>query len=323
MSTNFKYGLKSRGMPITSAGTYAGWWGNDVWFVDDQNGNDANGGADPLNAVKTIQAAINLAGANDTIFLRPRDLGGDVEYPGYSAHGYYTGNVATKTTQQGLSIIGTGSGSGITSKVQVMIEPTSGSTAATIQVNSPCVSIENVGVKQIDESTGNAGGGINATSTYNTVQAWGLTVSNCFFKDFQSAGSGMGTITLNTAHWATIQHCYFRESDMAIRIQSIEALVKAPTIKDCTFSGAAADIDVCIMMGDVKNLLIDECTFLSAKPTAGTKDIYIYMSGTVGSGIVSNCRFSHVTKTITHVITIVGQVLLVNCRAEDDEVIST
>lgn len=320
--TNFPNGILAT--PNIGGDGYAGWWGNDIWYVDDTDGSDSHSGSQPTEGKATIQAAVDIAGPNDTIYLRPRDMGGDIVYPGYSAHGYYTGNIITKTTQQGLSIIGTGSGNGsIGQKVQCMIEPTASSTAATISVRAPGVNIENVGVKQIDESAGNAGGAINATSTYNTVQAWGLTVSNCFFKDFQAAGSGIGTITLNTAHWATIQHCYFRESDMAIRIQSIEALVKAPTIKDCTFSGAAADVDCCIKMGDVKNLLIDECRFLMAKPTAGSLDIYILMNGTAGSGMVNNCRFAHITKTVSHIITIVGQVLLCNCRAEDEELISS
>ena len=297
------------GVPVASV-NYAGWWGNDVWFVDDQNGNDKNNGKRPSAAKSTIQAAVTAAGPNDTIFLRPRDI----DAGRYHEHGYYTGSIATKSTDQGLSIIGTGSGYGTAQKIQCMIEPASAATVATIQVNSPAFNIENCGIKQIDESLV---GAINATSTFGTVQAWGMTVSNCFFKDFQSAGSVEATIQVDTAHWVTIQHCTFREADMAINGRSTEAAIRGLTIRDCDFWGAAADVDNDIRIGDCKSIQIDKCRFLHSEPTAGSLDIYISFVGTSCSGIVSHCAFSSTSATIANVITLADAVIAAGNHAID------
>ncbi len=313
--TNFPNGISSFGGVVGPPG-YAGWWGSTAWFVDDDGGSDGNSGKEPTKAFKTIQKAVGLAGPQDTIFLKPRNIA----VGAYHTHGYYTGNVTTTDAQQGLKIIGTGSGGvrGWGSNIQCAIEPTGGSTAATILVQSPGVSIENVMVKAI---TGSTGGGIGATNVTNN-EVYGLTISNCGFKDFISTGSAIGTINIDSCHWSTIQHCIFREGGVAIALGSALQAIRSPIIRDCDFWGAPSTWSSDIRVSDVANLIIDNCRFMHALPTGGAPNVYIVMVGTAGTGIISNCNISAASETIATNFTLVGTTLLSNTRGSK-EIIDT
>lgn len=299
------------GVPVGN-NSYAGWWDNGIWFIDDIVGLDGNEGHNPQNGKKTIQAAIDLAGPNDVIFLRPRDMGTGR----YHEHGYYSGTLTTTKEQAGLQIIGTGGGGrkSIGANIQCAIESDEAETDATINVQSPCVTIENVAVKRIDDSAG----AIQAKSTFGVVQAWGLTISNCFFKDFSDDAGAVATINLFTTHWVTLQHLHFRECLDAISVFSHEAAVRNLVIRECTFTGAEGDIDCDIRIGDCKSLTIDKCKFPHSVGTGGAQNIYINMVGTAGTGMISNCQFSENSETITTFATLIGSVLLSNCRGSED-----
>lgn len=305
--TNFPNGIFAT-PNIGGGNDYAGWWlGKKSWYVDDDRGSDGNVGNTPQKALKTIQKAINLSGAGDTIYLKPRE----VPTGTYSAHGYYTGTNIIANNQQGLAIIGTGRGGrGWGSNVQCAIEPDSASTDVTILVQSPCVSIENVMIKCVTS----AAGAISANS--NTNEAWGLTVSNCTFKDFKAVGQAVGTIDLHTIHWSTIQHCTFRESGVAINLASTYAITRGNVVRDCTFMGVVGEWSNDIRIGDCKSLEIDNCRFLHAVPTGGAPNKYIVPVGTTASGLVSNCYFGVDTVTIGDVLTIVDALSHAHCFGE-------
>ena len=309
--TNFPHGVTSFGAPVGAA-KYAGWWGNNIWFVDDDEGMDSNKGDEPTRAVQTIQRAVDLAGPQDTIFLRPRYVGTG----SYGAHGYYTGNVLTTTAQQGLQIVGTGSGGarGIGANVQVAIEPTAGSTAATVMVQSPCVSIENVLVKAI---TGCLFGGIAADQGAASAfgQAWGLTISNCSFKDF-IGDQAYGSIDVDTIHWLTIQHCYFRQGNYGIVLGSSGAAIQGSTIRDCDFVGAASNWNADIWVGDCREISIDNCRFMHAIPSGGLPNKYIVFGGGTGTGLLSNLMFASSTEGLGG-ITLAGSVLNAACWGDE------
>ncbi len=298
------------GAPV--GGGYHGWWGRDIWFVDDDSGSDGNSGQKPEKAFKTIQKAINSASLQDTIYLKPREIGG-AAYPGYSAHGYYTGTLSVPQGKAGLSIIGTGKGVGIGSKVQVMIEPASGSTDSTLTVASPAFTIENCGLKAVTSATGAIVADRGASVT---TSAYGLTVSNCFFKDFKATGGSTGTINLISTHWSTIQHCIFREAGMAINLSSGLVKINGPVIRDCTFTGVASDWSVDIRVGDVKGIEIDSCRFLHATPTGG-RNIYIDNVGTAVSGIMSNLYFADTSATASNYFNIPDAIEYAGCWAND------
>lgn len=313
MYTNFPNGVTSMGMPV-AATHYAGWWGNDVWFVDDENGLDSNSGKLPTAGFKTIQTAITKAGPQDTIYLKARELGGQA-YPGYSAHGYFTGTNIIPGDRQGLAIIGTGRGnSGIGTSIQCMIEPDSGTTEVGITVQSPVVTIENLGIKAVTGSNGAIYADVGGSSD---AQAWGLTISNCFFKDFKDTDLVQGTIYLNTIHWSTIQHCTFREAGMAIYLKSQYAIIKEPTIKDCTFTGVASEWSEDIRLGDVKGISIDNCRFLHPPPSGGVNKGYIDCPGAIASGLISNCYFSYEGTTLSSVITKKDVLLQAHCWGDE------
>jgi len=299
--TNFPNGINATPNLGGDSGAYDGRRGKNVWYVDDDDGgSDDDTGKNTTKGFKTIQKAINVAGAGDTIYLKPREITIGTN----SSHGYYTGTNIIAADQQGLAIIGTGRGGrGIGMGVQCMIEPDSGSTDVSILVQSPGVSIENLGVKCV---TG-ASGGIAATSATN--EAYGLTVSNCFFKDFKATATAIGTINLRTIHWATIQHCIFREAGVAIHHQSDQAAVQGIVIRDCDFIGAAATWMSDIRIGDCKNLVIDNCRFQHALPSGGAPNVYVSMVGTSGTGMVSNCNFSSTEQGVTNLTDFVVTVL--------------
>lgn len=305
--TNLKNGIYATPNLGGGGNDYASWFGRTTWYVDDEDGLDTNPGIEPTKALKTIQKAIDKAGPSDTIYLKPRE----VPTGTYSAHGYYTGTNIIANDQQGLAIIGTGRGGrGWGSNVQCAIEPDSGSTDVTILVQSPCVSIENVMVKCVT----NAAGGIAANS--NTNEAWGLTVSNCTFKDFKAVGQAIGTIELHTIHWSTIQHCTFRESGTAINFASTYAITRGNVVRDCTFMGVASEWSNDIRIGDCKSLEIDNCRFLHAVPTGGAPNKYVVPVGTTASGLVSNCFFAVDTATVGDCITIVDALSNSHCWGE-------
>ena len=301
--TNFPNGITSMGAPVGPS-HYAGWWGKNVWFVDDDNGSDSNSGTDPEHALKLIQTAVTKSGPHDTIFLKPREIDLDT----HSSHGYYTGTIIIPNTKTGLAIIGTGRGGrGLGVGAQCMIEPDASSTDTTITVQSPAVSIENVGIKAVLGGTG------AIYASVSTAQAYGLSVSNCFFKDFIGADVATGTIHLVTTHWTTIQHCYFKEAGVAIHHNSAVAAVRNIVIRDCDFVGAAATWMHDIRVGGVLNMLIDNCRFAHALPTAGTPNFYIYMTGTSGTGMISNCTFASAASNIVTTMELKGTVLNSNC----------
>ena len=250
--TNFPNGLTSFGVPLPAGGSfYAGWWGTDIWYVDDENGSDtANTGKEPEDAFKTLQKAITSAGMHDTIFMKPREIETGATH---SAHGYYTGTNIIPADRTGLAIIGTGRGIGLGSSVQCMIEPDASSGDEAITVRSVGVTIENVGVKAISSSNG----GIFASLADGN--AYGLTISNCFFKDYISDDGLHGSIDLDTIHWTTIQHCYFTQGGIGINHSSAITYVSNPVIKDCDFTGAAAKWEQDIYMQGTKEMVIDNC----------------------------------------------------------------
>ena len=300
-----------KGMSLVNNNNYAGWWGKNVWYVDDDNGDDSYKGSSPTRALKTIQKAIDKAGKHDTIFLKPREI----TIGTYSSHGYFSGTNVIAADQTGLAIIGTGRGGrGIGMSIQTMIEADAGADEAAITVQSPGVTIENLGVKATSDSYG----AIYANS--NTAQAYGLTISNCFFKDFKTTGVAVGTINLHTIHWTTIQGCTFREAGTAIAHHSTYAAVETPVIKDCDFIGAASTWDADIRVGDVKRLMIDDCRFSHAIPTGGAQAHYINMVGTAGTGMISNCTFSVASEDISAMCTLAGTVLMSSCYGSKEVV---
>ena len=304
--TNFPNGAATMGRPI-GASHYAGWWGKDVWFVDDDGGSDTNDGKSPTKALKLIQTAVTRASYHDTIFLKPREI----DETTHSDHGYYTGTVLIPTAKTGLAIIGTGRGIGIGSAVQCMIEPAAGYTGGTITVQSPAVSIENVGVKAILGGTG------AIYASVSTAQAYGLTVSNCFFKDYLGATSSVGSIHLVTTHWTTIQHCYFKEAGVAIHHNSAVAEVRYPIIRDCDFVGLPATWGQDIRLGAMDGLLIDNCRFNHAQPTAGARKVYIDCLDATATGMISNCTFAVDSAEITTLCNLGGTILNSNCFGAD------
>lgn len=306
--TNFPNGITSFGTPAPGS-HYAGWWGKNVWFVDDDTGGDevTRKGNSPGRALKTIQEAITRSGPGDTIFLKPREIDTDT----HSSHGYYSGTNIIPTGKQGLAIIGTGRGVNMGSAAQCMVEPTAACTTATITVQSPGVCIENLGVKAISGSKG------AISANVSTAQAYGLTVSNCFFKDFIGT-TGYGSIHTETTHWVTIQHCIFREGGVGIKCTSLIAALRNLTIKDCDFLGKAATWSNDIYVGDVWGLIIDNCRFGHAIPAAGAT-MYITCNGVLGNnhGMISNCKFSIVTTDEAACMTLVSGILNANCYGDD------
>lgn len=308
--TNFPNGVSSFGAPVMN-NKYAGWWGNKVWYVDDISGADGYDGKTPTRAKATIQGAIDVAGSQDTIFVRPRD----VTVGDYNSHGYITNlvsNIATGEAMQGLSIIGTHSGADYGANSQCAIAPVAGITPATILVESPCVTIENFLIKTV---AGQTGGGIGAVDS--TARSWGLTVSNCSFKNFATylTSNLLACIHLDNNHWTTIQHCRFRKAFVGINCGSSGGVIEGLSVTDCDFDGAAAYWDADIYMGDVKHIRIHNCRFNHALPAwvTGEKLFYIYMGGSAGSGMVSDCYFSADTAAAATLMTLVGTVLPVHC----------
>jgi hypothetical protein len=296
----FQYG----GQPVGTSSNLGGMWGGKVWFVDYDHGTTGGSGDKPSDACINLQTIIDKASVWDTIYIRPRDpdtTGGDPA----SILPASTSNWDVPYTLTGLSLIGTG---GIGSKASQNATRLKGSatvnTTPVLYAKAPYMTFENLAFQR--------GGSTNSglkLGTGSTPYAFSSTVNNCLFWKIGSTATG-GALNLNSWH-NNILNSYFEECYTGIYMDAAQSNPVGMVIKGCTFGEAAASVSCDIYCSNsALSIVVDNCIFAHAQPSAGSPNLYIDFVG-ASTGIISNSVLATATGTIATAMTNNG-VLLAN-----------
>lgn len=296
--TKYPNGISSFGAPV-SGSRFDGWWGNDIWFVDFDNGLSGDSGSEMAFPQKDLTVILDKAGAGDTIFMRPRTTVPSVGSNNEVITPATAANWVIAQGQHDLSIIGTSRNQGLTHGV--MLQTYALLTTPTLDVLAPYCTLENLGFKSTANTSQNVSvqesGLVRAEAkTAGTEDGFGLTIDNCQFNVYWFSNGA--AVTLNSGRYNRVLNSDFWHCRVGIVLYSGEKNIQGNQIVGCNFYGLATDIDADINVADATHLLIDDCTFDHAVPnhTSGNIKKYIRCYGTVYGSVV-NCRFG--TSTVT------------------------
>ena len=288
------------GAPVGGGG-FQGWWGDDVFFVDFDNGSAGAGGKSPDDAIQYLADAITLAGPNDTIYVRPRppEVGGDAIH--YSSDPgditpESTTNWTIPWTDYGLSLIGTGIGRGHTGAQRTCLQGASGATATdpVLTLNAPFCTIENIGLKNGDSTAS-----LIKTQWANdsSTQAGMNTFYNVWFRNTKSIASFKG-LHMDSGNYDSVIRCNFSSCDYGIYLDSGNSETSSLVIRDCDFLALTAEVKCSIYStGGAKRVLMTGLNFNHVLPTGGSPNLYISF-GAASTGIFSDSYMGATATTV-------------------------
>ena len=277
------------GAPVGGRGQYAGWWGNDVWYVDYDNGKRAGQrGKNDMDAPqKDIYQSITDATAGDTIYVRSRTT-----VPSVGSNNECIEPAATEAanwtiaqTQHHLSIIGTENCGDKTHGV--MFRGYAGVAGTTFLVLAPYVTFENIGIKGIEATQTAALLHVKAY-TPGTHDGFACTVDNCTFQVYH--GTGGGAVLLDSGRYNRVIHSTFWHNRFAIYMSSSAKTIQGNTVHDCDFEGMASDVKCDIQIADANHIRLSHNRFHHEIPTAGAPNLYVNCTATA-NGWMFRCDF--------------------------------
>jgi hypothetical protein len=303
--------LKQFGGAPVASDRFAGWWGNDVWFVDFDNGvrTSQKGKNDIENPQKDLYQAITDSGAGDVIYIRPRTTVGDRGTSATSITPASTEavNWTIPLANPHMSIIGTGSPNALEKGVK--LQAYAASTSPTITVLAPYVTFENVGFNGI--STQTDFGILYANSEdLTTDNGYACTVNNCTFHVYPVQAGG--AVFFESCRYGQVINSSFWHNVISIYLGSAGRVCQGTIIQNCDFHGATTDVDADIYSGDVNHFTIDNCRFHHGQPAkdGGVYKYYIINNGSsAGTGMVSNCTFGTTEGTMDAVACVLNGLL--------------
>jgi hypothetical protein len=266
-----------------------------VWFVDGSTGSASNSGKSPKSALNSITNALAKAGESDTIFVFPKRMAITDEDPGSYAETF-------TISQPNLSLIGVGRG--LTQGGLPQIKIGGDSTTAMITVSAPGVLIANIGIN----GASSTGGGIKIVETSGSVNAFGLEILNCHFKNCKAHatnGAVGGAIYLGSAGGAWQLHvkgCRFYKCVGGIVVPvSVSTIPQDWVIEDCVFHSSVnteVDGDIIVGTGGLIGFVIRNCDFATVDvPTGTSGTVQRYIKMAAGSkGAITNCRFACISQ---------------------------
>ena len=257
-------------------------------FVDGFRSTDGPG-LDFGNAHNTIQKAVDKAGFEDVIFIRPLVLGT-----------YYTESVIVPpTTHRGLSIIGLGNaGRGGSVYSPVTWRNSSNSVDdSTLTARSGHMNIENINF--FSRAAQELGWAIKAYWNTGSGLNIGSAIVHCgFTTDLAdhpaAAGLVQSAIRFDSNEGMSVEDCKFVDCRVGIASGSTMNAWKDLLIKDNHFSGLAANIAADLFLADGINLHVVGNTFGHTVPAhaAGTMTKYIFcVGGATVTGFAGNNNF--------------------------------
>ena len=281
--TKFPDGIM--GTPLIGGDSvYAGWYGTNVWFVDGDNGNDLNPGSS-TEPFATIQAGIDAAGSQDTVYIKAIAPDADASEPGT-----YEEDLTIAYAKHGLRLIGVSpSGSGIPFFGPKIKNATA---TALLTVNASGVHIEGLQFN-CTRNSGTYGILLSGVSGYATLAgSVGATITNCYFKN---ASATYGAISMEGGYATTISRCTFGlgTNCLAINFTNVAVPSNSHTIEWCNFksnNGASVTNHIAVS-GSTEDFNIDHCNFDQATTFITVAD--------GASGMISNCTFNDGSTAVT------------------------
>jgi len=267
----------------------------DYWYVDGQNGSDADGNGKSVDKpYLTIQAAIDAATQEDVIFVRALDWGAGETDPDS-----YAENLNLPLALSGLQIVGVGTG-----RVQGGLPQIkkAGSTAL-ITINAPGCSIRNMGIN----GYGATGGGILLNDDAGaTMTSFGTSIENCHLKNCvpstatNAATGGAIMWSTNGGAWQTriVGNRFYKNVGDVVLIGTSNSVPQDVIIEDNVFSGPAANTDCNLYLkggSGMNGVIIRNNEFQAFPDLGGTNDTFMDLTGCIG--LLSGNRFASNAKT--------------------------
>lgn len=279
------------GVPV-GHNNFAGWWGNDVWFVDYDNGIRATQrGKNNMKAPqKDIYRSVADAGPGDTIYVRPRTTVGTqgTNQSPITPAATEAANITIARTQHHLSIIGTKAHVGIQSGAP-FLQGYAGVNTPFFNVLAPYATFENL---VFNQASAQLKGSINVISgTPGTNDGFGCVVNNCGFHVHKSTSygailfdSGRYNQCLNSEFWHCVVGVNFGASAMS---------TQGGLVSNCGFHGVTTDVDTDIQIATGGHISIDNCRFNHAQPAYATGAYKMFVQVVTScTGVMSNCTFA-------------------------------
>jgi len=268
----YEYG----GVPVGGARFTSPWATH--WFVDGISGSDANAGKKPNEAKATVDAAVQLAGVGDIIYIRP------LVYVVGTGMARYTEQVTVDLAQSNLSIIGVNypNNNEFGPRLRYI------SSGYNMDVSGPALHLENI---HFFEATSSSGPIIlrNNGATNTQRGSDGFTAYNCHFKG--------GVVYLQGGQAGRFVNCvfYLGTPDIAtgyLLLADSGVSGYNQQVRNCQFldnNGAAPAVNYFTTAGaHVYNLLVEGCHF-GQIPTSSA---FFTIGGTLSTGMIVNCFFN-------------------------------
>ena len=282
----YQYG----GMPVGS-NQFAGWWGNDTWFVDYDNGTrTSQQGKNNMTAPqKDIYRSVADAGPGDTIYVRPRTTVGTqgTNQSPITPAASEAANITIARTQDHLSIIGTTKNVGIQSGGP-FLQGYAGVNTTFFNVLAPYAVFENL---VFNQASAQLKGSINVISgTPGTNDGFGCVIDNCGFHVHKA--TSYGAVLFDSGRYNQCLNSHFWHCVVGINLGASAMAIQGAIIQGNWFHGLDTDVDTDIQIASGGHLNIDSNFFLHAQPnyTTGAYKKYIGVV-TAATGIVSRNYF--------------------------------
>jgi hypothetical protein len=265
------------GISMVNSDNYAGYFGTDTFFVDGDNGLDGNKGTDASKPLKTIQKAIDLASAHDTIYINTKAPESDASEPGT-----YVEDLTIAYAKHGLRLIGV-NGAGA---LQPFGGPKIKNATATALLT---VNASNVLLKGLQfnctRNSGTYGVRLQGVAGYATLAgSVGTQIVDCYFKN---ASATYGGISVYGGYACLVSRCTFHlgTNALGINLDCNTVPNNGHTIEWCNFkSNNGAAVALHMSLENSKDVNVDHCNFDQA-----TKFITVVDGCT---GMISNCTFN-------------------------------
>ena len=250
---------------------------SDVWYVDGDNGSDSDTGETPEKAFATIQAGIDAASTQDTVYIRTLAPDADA-----SDSGTYEEDLSIPYAKHGLSLIGIGNSQGLMPFGGPKIKNATATTLLDVKAS-------NVFIKGLQfnctRNSGTYGIRLQGVSGYATLAgSVGAVIEDCYFKN---ASATYGAISVYGGYATRISRSTFGlgTNCLAINLDCNTLPNNSHTIEYCNFkSNNGASVALHMSLENSKDVNVDHCNFDQA-----TKFITVVDGAT---GLISHCTFN-------------------------------
>ena len=308
MSTAPDMLMEFGGVPVGGRGIhYAGWWNDNdngnVFFVDYDEGTTVATGKNNMAApASSIQTAIDAAGTDATIYIRPRAFASGTygEDPqAITPTAAHAENIHIDKAKKNMSLIGCGKGLSHAAAHKAYLTGYSGLTTAVIEIRSPGCVIENL---RSQPPTSATEGIFRSENDGSTFDGGNTTFINNDFHDANTTGG----IHLGSTWQMSIIGNRFVNCDVGIFFATLYTVPQIIEISHNIFNGDAAGVQHDIYSnGGLKRLSINNNYFAHGTPSLSGGTVFIRL-GATSTGMIANNFFGAEGTTDTTFMTLNG-----------------